>query len=103
MAKKKSSSGPWIVGATAAVVLLCLFGCLFAVVLFNQGKQGGQGSNAVAVPDTDPSNATLTLAYSPEKAALITDLVDRFNAQKLRTDDRTPMEVQLLEDRKSVV
>jgi len=67
------------------------------VVLFNQGKQGGQGSNAVAVPDTDPSNATLTLAYSPEKAALITDLVDRFNAQKLRTDDRTPMEVQLLE------
>ncbi len=97
MAKKKSSSSPWIVGATAVVVLLCLFGCIFAVVLFNQGKQSGQGSGTVVVPDSDPSYATLTLAYSQEKAALITDLVNRFNAQKLSTGDRKPMEVQLLE------
>lgn len=45
----------------------------------------------------DVRTAELVLAYSPEKAALMQQLVQRFNAQELRTDDRRPMAVQLLE------
>ena len=38
-------------------------------------------SDGVNVPSTqlDPRSAVLTLAYSPEKADLITELVDAFN------------------------
>ncbi len=42
-------------------------------------------------------NATLTLAYSPEKAALVRSLVDKFNARNLRTADREAMRVELVE------
>lgn len=45
----------------------------------------------------NPRNATLTVAYSPEKAALVKSLVEKFNAQKLRTSDRQLMRVELLE------
>jgi len=45
----------------------------------------------------DSRTATLTVAYSPEKAAIIRSLIEQFNAQKLRTPDRQPMQVQLLE------
>jgi Ca-activated chloride channel family protein len=45
----------------------------------------------------DLSNATLTLAYTSDKAELMRTLADRFNAQKLRTADRQPMQVQLVE------
>ena len=47
--------------------------------------------------ETDPRSAVLTLAYSPEKAALMRELVQRFNEQDLRTGDRQRMQVQLLE------
>jgi Ca-activated chloride channel family protein len=42
-------------------------------------------------------DAALTLAYTPDKAALMRTLVDRFNAQDLRTADRQAMQVQLTE------
>ncbi|MEZ4771478.1 MAG: substrate-binding and VWA domain-containing protein [Caldilineales bacterium] len=94
MAKKTTPIGPWIVVATVIVGFFCIFGCVLALIAFN-GRDSGSGG--VVVADADPATATLTLAYSAEKAALITDLVDRFNQQKLRTDDRKTMEVQLLE------
>ena len=94
MAKKTTSIGPWIVVATVIIGFFCIFGCVLSLIAIN-GRD--QSSSDVVVTDTDPASATLTLAYSPEKAALISDLVDRFNQQKLRTDDRKTMEVQLLE------
>ena len=42
-------------------------------------------------------NATLTLAYSPEKAALIKELAAKFNAEKQRTADRQLMQIALVE------
>ena len=46
---------------------------------------------------TDPRSATLTLAYSPEKSALMSALADDFNARKLRTDDKQDIRVELIE------
>lgn len=94
MTSKRSSTGPWIVGTVAIVAFFCLFACVLALVALNGNRQN---SGEVVVANVDPASATLTLAYSPEKAALITDLVNRFNEQKLRTDDREAMQVQLLE------
>ena len=45
----------------------------------------------------DPRNATLTIAYSPEKAALIKSLADKFNAKHERTPDGQSMQVALVE------
>ncbi|NUQ38773.1 MAG: VWA domain-containing protein [Caldilineales bacterium] len=45
----------------------------------------------------DPASALLTLAYSPEKAGLITALVDAFNDARQRTPDRKVMQIQLLQ------
>lgn len=94
MAKKRSPTGPWIVGTAAIVGFFCLFACVLALVAL---RGNDPDSGEVVTPSTDPADASLTLAYSPEKAALITDLVNRFNEQDLRTDDRKPMQVQLLE------
>ena len=97
MTRNKSSAGPWVVVATVIVGFFCIFGCVFALIVLNRDNSGGPGSGNVVVPNTDPTSATLTLAYSPEKAALIGELVDGFNQQKLRTDDRETMQIQLLE------
>lgn len=43
------------------------------------------------------NTATLTIAYSPEKAALLQELVPQFNRRNLRTPDRQPMKVELVE------
>ena len=57
-------------------------------------QPAASGSGTVAV---DPRSATLTIAYSPEKAALIKSLADKFNAQNLRTPDGQRMQVELVE------
>jgi Ca-activated chloride channel homolog len=58
----------------------------------NQPAASGSGTVS-----TDPRNATLTIAYSPEKAALIKSLTDKFNGNNLRTPDGQRMQVKLVE------
>ena len=60
----------------------------------------GQQANKSATsptPAVDARAASLTVAYSPEKAALMRTLADQFNAQKQKTPDRQAMAVQLVE------
>jgi Ca-activated chloride channel family protein len=93
--RKQSSTAPW--AFSAIIVLGFVFVCLcFAgsTLLERIGSQMGQ---ATPVAEIDPRSATVTLAYSPEKAALVRQLVERFNSQELRTADRKRMDVQLLE------
>ncbi|MBK7199050.1 vWA domain-containing protein [Candidatus Amarolinea dominans] len=81
-----------IVGALA--LLLC---CALAAIAWN-GLRGPltplaqQADNTVGF-----RNATLTLAYSPEKGQMLQILVDQFNRQNLRTADGQAMQVKLVE------
>lgn len=47
--------------------------------------------------DEDERVAQLTLAYSPEKATLVEELIDAFNARGYQTPDGLPMRVELVE------
>lgn len=94
-AEKRSSAAPWLVGMGALAVIGVM--CLCVAVLAPQLNQGITPDDVPLVNETNLRNATLTLATSPEKAALMQQLVDRFNAQGLRTADRQRMQVQLLE------
>lgn len=82
-----------MIAVVGGVILLC---CLLVAVGYavtgSRSSQTTTGGQATA-----PNSATLTLAYSPEKAALIKDLIGKFNAKGLRTSDRQPMRVELLE------
>ncbi|HRI55706.1 MAG TPA: VWA domain-containing protein [Anaerolineae bacterium] len=79
--------------ATAAlgVALLCLCGVFLPLLLADR-----PASNSPTGAE-NARTATLTLAYTPDKAELMRTLADRFNGQKLHTDDRQPMTVQLVE------
>ena len=71
--RKQSNAAPWAV--SAIIVLGFVFVCLcFAgsTILERIGTQATQTPAA----EVDPRDATLTLAYSPEKAALVRDLVE---------------------------
>jgi Ca-activated chloride channel family protein len=79
------------------VLLIALFGSLavcgtcwgLASTLFDRDER-----TPVADEET---GAMLTVAYSPEKAILFQALVERFNAQRLKTDDGEPMRVRAVE------
>ncbi len=90
--RKTSYRGP-IIAALALVLLV--FICLCAVVLALL-PDSSTVTETPAAP-ADARNATLTLAYTPDKAELMRTLVDNFNRQNLRTADRQPMQVQLVE------
>lgn len=82
-----------IIGGALAL-LLC---CALAVIAWNGlGRPlapiAQQADNTVGF-----RNATLTLAYSPEKGQMLQVLVDQFNRQNLRTPDGQSMQVKLLE------
>jgi Ca-activated chloride channel homolog len=69
--------------------------CLASLVVWLVSRAGkDQGAQTAK---TDQRNAALTLAYSPEKATLVKELVGKFNARKLRTPDGQPMQVDLIE------
>jgi Ca-activated chloride channel homolog len=76
-----------------AVLFFC---CLAVVALAIIGQQANKSATA-PTPAVDPRNASLTVAYSPEKAALMRTLADKFNAQKQKTPDKQAMSVQLVE------
>lgn len=77
-----------------AVLFLCVIAA-FALIVLSQ--QGTTSKPAAEPPVADTRNATVTLAYSPEKAALIKGLADKFNAAKQRTPDRQTMQIVLVE------
>lgn len=54
-------------------------------------------STAATPGVVDSKIATLTIAHSPEKAALLRGLVTRFNGLSLKTPDRQSMRVELVE------
>ncbi len=72
----------------AVVAVLCVACCLASVAGYLLIK-AGRGTNAAATANAtiDPRLATLTVATSPEKATLIQNLADQFNARGLRTPD----------------
>ncbi|MCS6844712.1 MAG: VWA domain-containing protein [Caldilineales bacterium] len=80
-----------------AAALICLCAALVSgLEVFRATVSINLGPTAPA-QQQDPRSATLTVAYSPEKAGLMRDLADRFNAQRLRTADRQLMQVRLVE------
>jgi Ca-activated chloride channel homolog len=79
----------------AVVVGLLIVCCLGSLVVWLVNRQGSNQAAQTAV--TDQRNAAVTIAYSPEKATLIKDLVGKFNAEKLRTPDGQPMRLDLVE------
>jgi Ca-activated chloride channel family protein len=69
--------------------------CSVAGLFFLADRESGVSQEVPG--EIDPRSAVLTLAYSPEKAVLMRELVEQFNGQNLRTADRQRMQVQLLE------
>ncbi|HSN77894.1 MAG TPA: VWA domain-containing protein [Anaerolineae bacterium] len=92
-AARQRSQRMWVLLALTAgiFVFVCLCGIVVALL-----RSSSSVTETPAV-EQDTRDATLTLAYTPDKAALMRTLVDRFNAQELRTADRQPMQVQLVE------
>jgi Ca-activated chloride channel family protein len=92
-AARQRSQRVWVIAALTALifVFVCLCGIVVALL--------PSGSSVTETPavEQDARDATLTLAYTPDKAALMRTLVDRFNAQDLRTADREAIQVQLVE------
>ena len=83
--------------AVATVVFAAFFFCCLGVVVLAIIGQQANKSATSPTPASDPRAASLTIAYSPEKAALMRTLADKFNAQKQKTTDRQAMAVQLVE------
>jgi Ca-activated chloride channel family protein len=71
-----------------AFVVACCSAAAFLYHTLSDGKNG----QATSSPARDGS--TLVVAYSPEKEALFTQLVDEFNRQDLKTPDGQKMVVQ---------
>jgi Ca-activated chloride channel family protein len=79
------------------VLLIALFGSL-AVCGACWGVASTLLDRDERTPVADEETGTmLTVAYSPEKAILFQALVERFNAQRLKTDDGEPMRVRAVE------
>lgn len=92
-AARQRSQRIWIIAALTVLMFVFVCLCGFVVALFPSG------SSVTETPavEQDARDATLTLAYTPDKAELMGTLVERFNAQNLRTADRQAMQVQLIE------
>ncbi len=80
--------------ALLALVVCVVMAMLFTAVLNNSRTQQAGIAETTTV---DPRSAALTIAYSPEKAALMRTLVDAFNAEGQRTADRQAMTIALVE------
>lgn len=90
--KGNTSVAVAILGAVLFMCFLLAFGGFLALI--DKGDPGQPGATA---PEADARTATLTIAYSPEKATLLKSLSEKFNAKNQRTSDREPMRVELTE------
>ena len=96
MRRKRDSRSPiWVILLVAFVILLVI--CASCAVLYRAVTNLLPSSEQLLPSATPPSGATLTVAYSPEKAALFEELVRRFNDQKLKTDQGESMTVRSVE------
>jgi Ca-activated chloride channel family protein len=93
MSKKQAKQRNVVASGVFSALFLC---CLAVVVLAIIGQQANKSATS-PTPSVDPRTASLTVAYSPEKAALMLALADQFNAQKQKTPDKQAMSVQLVE------
>jgi Ca-activated chloride channel family protein len=93
MSRKQAKPNSAILTAVIASLFLC---CLAVVALMIIGNRANKPA-ASETPVADPRTAALTIAYSPEKAALMRTLADKFNAPKQKTPDKQTMAVALVE------
>ncbi|HNS02185.1 MAG TPA: VWA domain-containing protein [Anaerolineae bacterium] len=84
--------GAIVISAMTLISFLCICGVVLSLFL-RDSRPISQTPSA----QENGRTASLTLASTPDKAELMRTLVDRFNAQQLRTTDRQPMQVQLVE------
>lgn len=84
-----------VVITIAAVVafLLCL--CVAVILVFMPDRQTTEEPGAAV--QVDVRSATVVIAHSPEKAALVKSLAERFNGAKQRTPDGQTMRIELIE------
>lgn len=81
-----------IVGGFFLCTLVFIGGIILLVNLTQRSTVQEAATERVAA-----NTATLTIACSPEKIALLQGLVAEFNRRNLRTPDRQPMKVELVE------
>ena len=93
--RKQSLNARWSLVALFALGFLFVCLCMGGATLLE--RIANRTSQQTPVVEVDPRNATLTLAYSPEKAVLMRQLAERFNSQDLRTADRERMQVEMVE------
>ena len=94
MSRQNTGQRSAVIFVVGAALLLCVIAA-FALILISQRPTTGQPAAEPAA--ADQRNATVTIAYSPEKAALVKTLADKFNAAKQRTPDRQTMQIALVE------
>ncbi|MGA9347244.1 MAG: VWA domain-containing protein [Anaerolineae bacterium] len=96
MRRKRDPRSPiWVILLVAFVILIVI--CASCAVLYRAVTNLIPSSEQLLPSEAPPSGATLTVAYSPEKEALFEELVSRFNAQKLKTDQGESMTVRAVE------
>ncbi len=92
MSRSQTSQRSAALIVIGAALLLCVLAAFAVIVALLQSEEP-----AAETPARNPADATLVIAYSPEKAALIRELAEKFNAEKQRTPDRQLMRVELVE------
>lgn len=91
--RSSSSSVSWTLAALVIVLFAIIGLCCGAYALVSKLFNG----ETTAEPTSAPEPATLTVAYSPEKEQVFTELVRRFNDQGLKTPDGLPMRVDAVQ------
>lgn len=98
MSRRKTNQRNSGAGLLIAIIIgffLCVLVFIGGVILLVNSAQPA-GPSAAGQPAIS-NTATLTIAYSPEKAMLLKGLAEKFNAKNLRTADRQPMKIELVE------
>jgi Ca-activated chloride channel homolog len=97
MTRRQTTGQRGILGVGFGGVLVLCACAAVGLLMVSRNVNLNTTQQASTAANIDPRNATLTIAYSPEKAALVKQLADGFNKEKQRTQDRQAMEVALVE------
>jgi Ca-activated chloride channel family protein len=90
----KSNIQNWLI-VLGIVLVVGLVGCCAVLSFLSSLLAGDRGDEATSLPVR--TGATLAVAYSPEKEALFTQLVDEFNRQGFKTPDGQTMVVETVQ------
>jgi Ca-activated chloride channel family protein len=93
---QRRSSGMGLLMTIIVGFFLCTLAFIGGIILLVNSAQQ-PADQAAATRSVAANTATLTVACSPEKVALLESLVAKFNGRNLRTPDRQPMTVELVE------